>query len=206
MKEVSFEEFVSDCTMLPVEEFVGIFFSGKVSEAASHFNVSRQTMHNWMNDDEYEVEVVYHEFLGGNATYDYILKKQIKRVGAISSKFPNRVGYVYAISSGGITKVGCSKNPKSRVKNVARNIGFDDYEVFISNPTDCMRTAENTAHMKLHAHKRENTIYVREVFSCDLETAISAIEGSIPDIKSGPRATHKSFAKAFDKLINNHDK
>ena len=203
MTTVSFEKFIDGCKMLYVDEFVGIFFSGKVSEAAAHFNVSRQTMHNWISDDDYEVEVLYHEFPSGEVTHDYIIKKQIKRVGAISRDILDRIGYVYAVSNGSITKVGCSKNPESRAKKVAKDIGFyNGYELFISNPTDCMRTSENAAHRELEDHKRDNTIYVREVFSCDLETAKAAIEKSIPDIQSGPRKTHTSLSKSLDKVFN----
>lgn len=203
MSKVSFEEFVENCQMLGVEEFVSIFFFGKVSEAASHFNVSRQTMHSWMTDDDYEIQVLYYKFPDGKVTHDYILKKQVKRVGAISKDMLDRIGYVYAVSNGSITKVGCSRDPKQRAKKVAKDIGFyDGYDLFISNPTDCMRSAENSAHKKLERHKRENTIYVREVFSCDLDTAKGAIEKSIPDIKSGPRKTREALVKSFDQIID----
>ena len=202
MTIVSFEKFVEGCKMLSVDEFVDIFFYGKVSEAASHFNVSRQTMHNWMTDEDYEIQVLYCKFPNGKVTHDYILKKQVKRVGAISKSILDRIGYVYAISNGSITKVGCSRNPESRSKAVAKNIGFDSgYELFISNPTDCMRTAENEAHKKLSKHTRENTIYVREVFSCDLETAKIAIEKSIPDISSGPRKTHEYLTIGVNEIL-----
>ena len=160
-------------------------------------------MHSWMNDEDYEIEVIYHKFDDGKVTHDYILKKQVKRVGAIRRDVLERVGFVYAISNGLITKVGCSRNPKSRMKKVAMDIGFHDgYESFISNPTDCMRSAENKAHKSLEKHKRESTIYPREVFSCSLETARAAIIKTVPDIQFGPRKTNESLCISVEKLLH----
>lgn len=201
--ELSFKDFVCQCCQeMSVCDFVDCFFKGSVTNAASAFNVSRQTMHSWINDDMYEIQVIYHEFDNGKATYDYVLKKQVKRVGAISKDFYSKVGHVYAVSNGSITKIGSSVNPEERAKKVARDIGFDDYSLFVSNPTVNYRTIESQVHKKLDKFKRENTIYQRECFSCSIDDAEVVIKSIIPDMISGPRLTVsgsiKSIHKAFE--------
>jgi hypothetical protein len=199
MKEISFEEFVKGAKHLHISEFVDVFFNGEVSKAAAHFNVSRQTMHKWINSDDYEVETVYCKFDDGKVTHDYILKKQIKRVGAISTEIYDKIGYIYAISNGEITKIGCSKNPKSRIKDVALKMRFKEYDEYISNPTDRMRSTELAVHKSLSSLKYDNLVFPTEVFSCSIECAIKKINSLVPDIKSGPRLTNKAF---IDKLTN----
>ena len=199
---VSLKEFIdTGCQIMCVEEFVEVFFGGGVTKAAEAFNVSRVTMHSWMNNPDYEIQVVYHEFPNGKKTYDYILKKQVKRVGAIDSDFFKKVGYVYAISNGSITKVGASTNPKMRARKVARDIGFEEYQVFISNPTDNYLAEEKKVHAALSKFKRENTIYQREVFSCQMETVEEAIRKHVSGISSGPRESHKGVIDAVGKRL-----
>lgn len=200
MEKMPFKDFVYQCCQnMSVDDFVDCFFGGNVTKAAAAFNVSRQTMHSWINDELYEIQVVYHEFDNGKMTYDYILKKQVKRVGAISKEFYSKVGYVYAVSNGRITKIGASTKPHERIKKVARDIGFVDYESFVSNPTVNYKTVESQSHKQLEKFKRENTIYQRECFSCSLNDAKAVIASLTPDMVSGPRETTSSFIMKIDK-------
>lgn len=198
MKLCSIKEICEINKIISPSELVDVFFRGSVTNAAKNFNVSRQTFHNWMNDDDLTVEVLYSDAIKDQVCFDFILHKQVARVGAIHKMFAEPVGYVYAISNGSITKIGSSKNPNERVKVVAREIGLTDYKVFISNPTHNYAEAEKNTHKSLEHLKRENTIYQREVFSCDIETARSAINKNITGISTGLRKT-KDYA--FNKIV-----
>lgn len=188
-----FESFVDSVGSVSLCEFVDIFFKGSVSEFARSMNISRQLAHKWVNSEspEYEAEVIYCEFEDGKITYDYLIKKHVKRVGAVSNEFFDPHGYVYAVSNGSLTKIGASKRPAERAKTVARNLGFDNYETFISNPCVGYKAVERSVHNALADKRRENTIYLREVFSCSLDEAANAIREATPDMPTGPRKTNK---------------
>lgn len=199
IKLYSIKEICEINKIISPSELVDVFFNGSVTNAAKNFNVSRQTFHNWMNDDDLTIEVLYSDVIEDQVCFDFILHKQVARVGAIHPMFSDAIGYVYAISDGNITKIGSSKNPKERAKTVAKDIGFTDYKIFISNPTHNYAQAENKAHKALSHLRRDNTIYQREVFSCDIETAREAINKNITGISSGLRKTKEYI---FNKIVN----
>lgn len=203
MKLHSIKELCETNKIISPSELVDVFFYGSVTNAAKNFNVSRQTFHNWMNDDDLTIEVVYSDAINDRICFDFILHKQVVRVGAIHPMFSDAIGYVYAISNGNITKIGSSKNPKERVIVVAKEIGFTDYKIFISNPTNNYAEAENKTHKSLSHLKRDNTIYQREVFSCDIETAKAEINKNITGISSGLRKT-KEYA--FNMVVDSFNK
>lgn len=201
---VSLNSFINDyCKVLDLSEFTDTFFGGSVVDAASAFNVSRQTYYNWLSSDDYQVETIYFELPNGDLVHDYVLSKRIKRVGAANSDKLKKVGYVYAVSNGSITKIGSSTKPQERIKTVARELGFDSgYSSFISNVTSNYGIEEKACHKSLESFKRENTIYQREVFGCSISDAEKAICSIVKGCESGICKTDSSVLNKVDDVFN----
>ncbi|ANY29609.1 hypothetical protein BOX08_gp44 [Pseudoalteromonas phage BS5] len=200
---VSLNSFINDyCKVLDLSEFTDTFFGGSVTDAASAFNVSRQTYYNWLSSDDYQVETVYFELPNGDLTHDYVLSKRVKRVGAANPDKLKKVGYVYAVSDGNITKIGSSTRPQERIKSVARELGFDSgYSSFVSNVTSNYRVEESACHKSLEHLKRENTIYQREVFSCSISDAEKVICSIVKGCDSGICKTLKGSLMKVDEVF-----
>lgn len=191
---ISMSDFIGNyCSNMDLSEFTDCFYKGSVTSAASAFNVSRQTYHSWLSSDDYQVEVLYHEFENETLVHDYILKKIVKRVGAENKDKIETTGYVYAISSNGVTKIGASKSPKRRVKEVASRLGFVDYDIYISNISSNYLREESKCHKDLKDKARENTIYQREVFSCSIDEAAKVINDNVMGVSSGAKSTWSGF-------------
>lgn len=101
---------------LMIEEAATIF--GGMSQLAAVLGVSRATLYNWMEGDKHTI-YWYEEDLEDISSFinHIIVEKEVLSVGVPDPR-DIRCGYVYCVSNGSEMKIGKTKNPAQRIREV----------------------------------------------------------------------------------------
>ena len=176
---------------LMIEEAISIFGATELSKI---LKVSRKTIYNWLEDDSYGIEWWKGDF-NENLFFNHLIVVKQVASGGVQDSREKRQGYVYCVSNGSVMKIGRTKKPNQRIKEIKSSYVPNATRVYVSDPmSDCceleLQTLNNFSSINISG----------ELFEDNFDSAVKFIKENNKGIKGGAREKNVDPEYVFDKM------
>lgn len=165
---------------LMIEEAAHIF--GGMSKLAAILGVSRATLYNWMHEDVYTIYWYQSDYDESDSFVNHlIVEKEVLTAGVPDGR-ETRCGYVYCVSNGSHMKIGRTRNPAQRIKQVENGFIIGATKEYLSPVvSDCCE-------LELMALRKFSDVKVHgEIFLDRFDEAVEFISKNCKPINTGMR-------------------
>lgn len=179
--------------VLSVEEAINIF--GGKEKLSEILDVPVTEIDKFLNDDSYQISW-FHGDVSSSKFVDHIYLQKDIICAAVPSSLDIRSGYVYCVSNGEKMKIGRTRNPDQRIKEIKSSRIVNASRVFVTPfIQDCVE-------LETLALREFSEIKVLgEVFECNFDRAVEFISGNIKPWRAGLRMRKPSASSVMNRMM-----